>query len=168
MTTSKESEQLETLVVCVSDHINMLKWHSKYDLPQNNLGEFQWSRNRLLSGNDGLANIFLAFFLNDGKEHLFYEHYIIFPTIFFHLFGTLQGNTLGNNSALQESSDDEPSFFEASLTLICRMQLLCVRLKIIFQFCIPEHKTLSYNSSKSLERYSFADNQHSTRNRDSF
>lgn len=42
--------------------------------------------NRLLSGDDGLANLFI----NDGKEHLFYEHYIIFPTTFSHLFGTLR------------------------------------------------------------------------------
>lgn len=106
--------------------------------------------------------------MNDGKEHLFYEHYIIFQDIFSHLFGTVQGNTLGHNSVLEKKSDDEPSLFKASLALICHMQSLCVRLKIIFQFCVPEHKTLSYTSSKSLERYSSPDNKCSARDMDRF
>jgi hypothetical protein len=69
---------------------------------------------------------------------------------------------------LEGNSDDEPSLFKDSLTLICHMQSLCVRLKIIFQFCVPEHKTLSYNSSKSLERYASPDNKYSARNMDRF
>lgn len=111
---------------------------------------------------------FPCFFLNDGKEHFFYGHYIIFPSIFFHLFGTLQGNTLGHNSVLEENSNDEPGLFKDSLTLICHMQSLCVRLKIVFQFCEPVHKTLSYNSSKSLERDASPDNKCSIRNMDKF
>lgn len=168
MTTSKLSEQFEALIICVPDHINMFKWQSKYDLLQNTSDKFQWSHNRPLSGNESLANLFLAFLMNDGKEHLFYEHYIIFQDIFSHLFGTVQGNTLGHNSVLEEKSDDEPSLFKASLTLICHMQSLCVRLKIVFQFCVPEHKTLSYTSSKSLERYSFPDNKCGARDMDRF
>lgn len=42
---------------------------------------------------------------------------------------------------LEENSDDEPSLFKAFLTLICHMQSLCVRLKIVFQFCVPGHKS---------------------------
>lgn len=83
------------------------------------------------------------FFLNDGKEYLFYGHYI-FPTIFFHLFGTLQGNILDHNSVPAENSNDEPSLFKASLTLICHMQSPCVTLKIIFQFCT---RTQNYHAT---------------------
>lgn len=120
----------EALAMCIYSHINVFKTTLKAWSTSCFVRCIQWSCNILLSRKDGFVNLFLTFIWIMAKKVLFYGHYVVFPTIFFHLLGALPGNTLGHNSVLEGNSDDEPYFCKDSLTLICHMWSLCVRLKM--------------------------------------
>lgn len=133
-----QREWPEALAMCIYSHINMFKMTLKAWSTSRFVRCIQWSCNTLLSRNDSFVNLFLTFIWMMAKKVLFYVHYVVFPTIFFHLLGALPGNTVGHNSVLEGNSDDEPYFCKDSLTLICHMWSLCVRLKMVVQVCVPE------------------------------